>query len=101
MKRFDEFNIKAPEKGFIGDKIKIARILDREIIVLDFKIEDSKHFLDKGNGKCLHLQISINDEKHIVFTGSCGLIETIIQVPKEDFPFTTIIRKENDRFKFT
>jgi hypothetical protein len=101
MKRFEEFNIKTAAKGFEGDKIKIAKILDREILIHDYKIEDSKHFKDRGNGKCLHLQISLNNEKHIVFTGATGLIETITQVPKEDFPFITTIREENDRYKFT
>jgi len=101
MNKFSQFNINTTSKGFEGDKIKMAKILGREIIVHDFKIEDSKCFKDRGTGKCLHLQISMNNEKYIVFTGSCGLIEAIIQISKEDFPFTTMIIKENDRFKFS
>ena len=103
MKKFSQFDIKPPisTKSFEGDKIKMSKILDREIIVHDYKIEDSKIFKDRGSGKCLHLQISLNDEKHIVFTGACGLINDITQIPQGEFPFSTIIIEENDRFKFT
>lgn len=82
-----------------GDKIKIDRILNREIIVHDFKIEKSKY--EKGNGRCLYLQIEVNQTKHVVFTGSAGLIDAIEQVPKSSFPFSTTIVRENERFEFT
>jgi hypothetical protein len=101
MNNFSQFNIKPATKGFEGDKIKMSKILNREIIVHDFKIEDSKVFKDRGSGKCLHLQISLNDEKHIVFTGSSYLIEVIQQIPMEGFPFTTTIIKDNDSFRFS
>ena len=101
MNSFDQFNIKITKKGFEGDKIKMSKILNREITVHDYKIEDSKVFKDRGSGKCLHLQISFNNEKHIVFTGASGLIEMIEQVPKDKFPFTTTIIQDNERFKFT
>jgi len=101
MNSFKQFKIKEPSMGFEGDKIKILKILNREIIVHDFKIEDSKAFPDRGTGKCLHLQISMNDDKHIIFSSSRGLIEAIQQVPESGFPFTTTIIQENERFKFT
>ena len=100
MNSFSQFNIKIPDNGFEGEKIKIAKILNREIVVYAFKITDSRVFKDRGTGKCLQLQISFNNEKHVVFTSSSGLIETIQQVPQNGFPFTTIIIEENDRFKF-
>jgi hypothetical protein len=103
MNKFDQFDIKVTSKSFIGEKIKISKIFGKEIIVHDWKIEDSKvnAFKERGAGKCLHLQISIYGEKHIVFTSSCGLLEAIQQVPKTGFPFSTIIIEENDRYKFT
>jgi len=101
MKNFSQFNIKPKTKGFEGDKIKMSKILNREIVVHHFKIEDSKVFRDKGSGKCLHLQISVNNEKHIIFTSSSGLIEAIQQVPENGFPFTTIIVEDNERYLFT
>lgn len=38
MNSFSQFNIKAPEKGFEGDKIKMSKVLNREIVIHDFKI---------------------------------------------------------------
>lgn len=103
MNRFSQFYIKTTTKGFEGDKIKMAKILNREIVVHDFKIEDSRvmAFKEKGTGKCLHLQISVEGEMHIVFTSAVGLLEAIQQVPKNKFPFSTTIIEENDRYKFT
>jgi hypothetical protein len=96
MKQFKEFGIKPESQIFTGDKIKMERILNREIKVMDYRIEDSKY-----QGKCLHMQIEIGETRHVVFTGSGVLIEMIERVPKMDFPFITTIVKENERFEFT
>jgi hypothetical protein len=103
MNRFSQFDIKISSKSFQGDKVRIAKILNKEIVVHDFKLEDSKvqAFKEKGSGKCLQLQISFNNEMHVLFTGSYGLIEAIQQIPQNQFPFTTTIIEENDRYKFT
>jgi hypothetical protein len=97
MKNFSQFNIQVPDRGFEGEKIKMSRILNREIVVYDFKIGDSKVF----KGKCLHLQISFNNEKHVVFTSGSILIDMIQKVPDSGFPFSTTIVEENERFMFT
>lgn len=97
MKAFQQFNIKSEREHFIGDKVKIGKVLNKPIIVHDYKIENSK-FTDK----CLHLQIEVNNSKHVVFTGSKHLIDVIQQVPKADFPFTTtIIENDDSSFQFT
>jgi len=67
--------------------------------VLDYKIEKSK--FEKASGKCLHLQIELNQTKHVIFTGSTGLMDQIEKVPREKLPFKTTIVKENERFEFT
>lgn len=99
MKQFKDFGIKPALRSLTGDKIKMERILNREITVYDYRIEDSK--FNKNNSKCLYMQIGIGDTKHVVFTGSTVLLELIQQVPKSEFPFTTTIVKENERFEFT
>ena len=101
MNNFKQFNINPISKGFDGEKIKIAKILNREIIVNGYKIEDSKCFKERGTGKCLYLHISFKKENRIIFTGSGVLINEIQRVPKDGFPFTTIIIQENERFMFT
>ena len=101
MKKFSQFNIETPANGFEGDKIKMSKILNREIVVHHYKIEGSKVFNQRGTGKCLHLQISLNGQKHVVFTASSGLINAIQLVPEDGFPFATTIIEENERFLFT
>lgn len=98
MNAFKDFQITTSQKAFTGDKIKIDRILNREIVVTDFKVEDSKF---EKKGKCLTLQIELNNSKHVIFTGSIGLIQQIEQVPKDKFPFRATIVKENEMFQFT
>lgn len=97
MKKFSQLNIKISEKGFIGEKIKMQKILNREIVVNHYIITDSKVF----KGKCLKMQISLNGAMHIIFTGANGLIEAITQVSDSSFPFQTTIVEENERYIFT
>ena len=99
MKKFSELGIKPPADQMTGDKIKISKILNREITVTNYKVEDSKYQKNKS-GKCLCLQIEIDGEKRIVFTGSDVLIKMIIQVKKEDMPFGSAIVKEGEHFEF-
>lgn len=98
MNNFKNFGIKPELSTFIGDKIKIDKILNAEISVLDYKIEDSKL---KPGTKLLILQIEKLKTKHVVFSGSTILLQMIEKVPKENFPFTTIIIKENEHLEFT
>jgi hypothetical protein len=100
MRQFKEMGITAERKAFVGDKIKVERILNREVIIHGFRIEPSK-YLEKGNGKCLYMQIELKDEKHVVFTSSMYLQDMIAKVPDDGFPFKTTIVKINDHFEFT
>lgn len=99
MKKFSDFGIKPVTHGLTGDKIKIDRVLNKEVKVLDFRIVDSK-FTDKGNGKRLDIQIEVDGTQRVIFTGSITLMDMINQVPKSEFPFITTIVRENERFEF-
>ena len=99
MKKFSEFGIAPTINSLVGDKIKIERILNREITVTDFRIEDSKYG-DAGS-KCLYIQFNMGGQQHVVFTGSKPLIETIQLVPKSSFPFVTTIIKVDQRYEFS
>jgi len=83
-----------------GSKINITRIMNREVVILDFKIEDSK-FPKNKSGKCLFLQIEFDGERRVVFTGSDVLISQIRQVSEENIPFTATIIKNGEYFEFT
>lgn len=99
MNDFSEFNIKPNQDRLIGDKIKMMQVLNREIIVHRFKINESK-FSDTSSGICLSLQIEINNENRVLFTGSRILTEMIKQVPEDALPFKTIITKEGESYQF-
>lgn len=90
---------KLPE-SLIGEKIRIEKILNREVIIEKYRIEPSK-YPGKGNGQCLYLQLDIDNSKRVLFTGGTGLIDTIQRIPAESFPFRTTIIKDNDRLIFT
>lgn len=98
MQKFSDFGIKSKIKSFTGEKIDIERVFNIEISVEDFKIEDSTA---KPGTKRLTLQIIKSDEQRIIFTGSKNLMDMISDVPKENFPFTTKIVKNDKRFEFT
>lgn len=99
MKKFNEMGIQPEPQAFTGEKTKIHKVLNCEITVLDYRIEDSK--FENGNGKRLKMQIEVKDVKQILFHGSVLLQNTIQKIPKENFPFTTTIIKDNDRLTFS
>lgn len=96
MKKFSDFNIKVEIADFTGDKIKISKILNREILVERYKIDPSK----VNSGNCLTLQIELAGEKRIIFTSAGTLLKQIEQVPPSGFPFHATIIEENDRYVF-
>lgn len=100
MKRFSELGIETKLKNFEGDKISLESVLNRVITVMDYKIVESK-YQEKGNGKCLHMQIEVNGERRVLFSGSGYLMDTISKVDENDFLFTTTIIKKNKRVEFS
>lgn len=77
--------------------------MNREIIVEAFLIRKSK-YPDKDGSfpDRLELQFTLNGYRHILFSISGVLIGMIRDMQKEDFPFITTIKKqEDDSFQFT
>jgi len=99
--QFKDLGIKAEKKQqFTGTKIALEYIVGQDIEIHDYEIKDSK-FKDKGNGKRLDMQITINGIRHVTWTGSVILMDMIQQIPKEAFPVATKIKKENRGYEFT
>jgi len=99
MNSFSDFNITAKLDHFTGDKIKMLKILNQDILVHAYKIVKSK-FEQSNSEFALHLQIEYKNEKYILFTGSKVLQSMIKQVPENGFPFKTQIVKEGESFVF-
>lgn len=90
-----------PPQGMEGPKIDMNKLFGREITVHGFDIKPST-LPGKEGTKCLHLQIALEGNKRVVFSGSKYLMEVIAKVPKDAFPFRTIIvKKDNDSHQFT
>lgn len=97
IKNFSDLGIKTPlPNNFVGDSIPIKKIIGKLIIINDYKIVPSKF-----SGERLDLQITYDEDKRVIWTSSIGLIETIKLIKKEDFPISTKIVQENERYKFT
>lgn len=98
MHDFKSFGIENTYENLIGDKIKAERVLNKEIVVEKYRLEDSKHF--EGE-RCLHLQVLKGEDRHVIFTSSASLINAIERVPKDKFPFKTTIIKPDGRYLFS
>lgn len=98
MHSFKDFNIAPKVNAFVGEKINVQKLFNLTITVLAFKVEPSKQ---KAGTELLTLQIIKGTEKRIVFTGSKVLIDQIKKVPHDGFPFTAVIRGDNDYYEFT
>lgn len=96
-KRFSDLGIKVDVESLLGEKIKIAKVIGKEILVKGFKVTDSKY--EKTN-HCLTIQIEIGGEDKVIFTGSGMLKKQIEQINKEDFPFLATIQSINDTYNF-
>jgi len=97
-KRFSELGVHVGVESLTGEKIKISKILDKEIMVKAFKVTESKYDKDKH---CLKIQIEISGENKVIFTGSEMLRKQIEQVGEADFPFQTVIKSVEETYQFT
>jgi hypothetical protein len=100
MFEFKDFNITTSSSAFTGKKIDIETIKEEEIHVLNYKIEQSK-YPKENNDKCVHIQIEYEGNKRVFFTSSMVLMNQLEQVPKEKFPFKTVIKKQDKSLVFT
>ena len=94
MKNFSDMGI-AITRTFTGDRIKISKVENLDIIIKDYKIMESKIQNNKGNGQCLYLHIELNGEDRVLWGNYKFLIEQIKQVPKEHMPFKVKIVNEH------
>lgn len=96
MKEFKDLGITPTVDHFIGEKIKISKVLNQRIVIERYEINDSKY-----TNKVLKLQIKYKDESRVIFTGSKVLMNIIEQINKEDFPFSTTIIKNGESLEFS
>ena len=90
--KFSDFA--GPSGPLDGKKIRIEEVLNIEILLLAFKMKESKY--QKTSAKdCLTIQFEYPDrpgEKHVIFTGSAVLIDQLSE-HGERLPFLATIKK--------
>jgi len=98
MSEYPKFSDFAEEsKSFDGDKKKIDDILNQEILIIDFKVKNSKK---KKDSLYATIQFTIDTISYIIFTGSQVLIDQLEKY-KENLPFYTTIKKIDRYYTFS
>lgn len=93
MHKFSDF---AEENPLEGQKISLLELINKEVEVLAYKLNDSKQ---KSGTQCLTLQVRYNNELRVLFTGSSVLISQVLKYA-DKLPFEAKIKKINNYFTF-
>ena len=92
--RFSDFANTRPQ--FEGEKKNIAEILNKEILIIGFRISPSKY---KGKNY-LTLHFTMEGEKYIVFVGSDPLMDQA-QEGVDEMPYRAVIVKRGKYYTMT
>lgn len=95
MRKFSDFARNS--YGFVGNKIPITDLLNKDIIVKAYRIISSKVAQDKD---CLQLQIEFESEPRVTFTNSIVLIKQAKEYESE-MPFSAKIIKNGNYYTFS
>ncbi len=95
MRRFSDFA--TDEHPLDGDKTRLDDVLNKEVIIRDYKISKSKY---EGKGNYITIQIEENGKLKIIFTGS-GVLTSQCEKYKDELPFKTIIKKVERYYTFS
>jgi hypothetical protein len=96
-KRFKEF-AREP-MPLEGTKVKLDDIVNREILVLDYRVKSS-HYKKANCEFCLTLQFKLDDKTSVMFTGS-NVLRDQMERYKIEMPFITTIKKIDRYYTFT
>lgn len=82
-----------------GIKKHLNDILNMEILVIDYRLRESKR---REGTKCLQLQFLLNGEVCVCFTGSSVLIDQVLSASEQkNFPFSGTIVKIDKYYSFS
>ena len=98
--RFSDFAEPA-DSIFDGQKLELMQILDKEILIIWYKIRKSKH-TDKNkhtDETYLTLQFELNERRYVVFTGSMVLTDQIRRY-EDKIPFYAKITRLGKSYTF-
>lgn len=82
--------------GFVGSKIPVDKLLNKEIVFLDFIVTPSQY--KRFGDSVTKVQIIVDGEKHIFFTQSKNITQTL-SVFKDKLPRTGTLVKDDRALK--
>ena len=99
MQRFSDFATE--DKPLDGQKKRLDEVINREIVVLEARITDSK-FADEGESRrrCVTIQFELDGDVCVLFSGSQVLINQIEKY-REHIPFAATIIKIDRYYTFS
>lgn len=80
-----------------GTKKRLDEILNKKIVILDFRITKSNK---RENSQCLQMQFLCDGNIHVLFTGSGVLIDQIQSI-RDNLPLKTVVVKIDKYYSFS
>ena len=87
---------------YVGKKLPINKVLNHNLIILDYRIDDSIYHDNKSSkGKCLYVSFYFADDpegtKRFFITGSSILMSQLKGISKENLPLTGYLEKQKTK----
>jgi len=102
MNKFSDFADTSISPIMDGKKLSLDDILDKEILVLRYRIKKSK-YSEAKNPDCLTVQFSYpeNEAVHYVFFSGSSVLMQQLEKYKDKLPFAATIKKVGKYFTFS
>ena len=102
MNKFAEFADTSVSPVMDGKKISLEEVLKKEIIVIRYRIKNSK-YADAKNPQCLTVQFSFpaTPEEHRVFFSGSSVLMGQLEQYKDKLPFSAVIERVGKYYTFS
>lgn len=94
MRNFGELNV-VVNRRFAGQRIRINTLLDRDIIVHDIEIRESKIKKENEEKKCIYVDIEVDGERRLLWGSYRFMIQQAEQLTSDHFPFKCRIKNDH------
>ncbi|MFP4042620.1 MAG: hypothetical protein ACOCTU_07010 [Bacteroidota bacterium] len=92
MKKFSDF---ADNRQLEGDKINIDEVLNKEVIIKNYNVKESKFNI--GDKFYMTLQVEIQGVNYVIFTSSV-VLRNQLEKYREELPFIASLIKINNYY---
>ena len=102
MNKFSDFADTSISPVMDGKKLSLDDILDKEILVLRYRIKKSK-FSEAKNPDCLTVRFAYpeNEQAHFVFFSGSSVLMQQLEKYQDKLPFSATIKKIGKYYTFS